>query len=65
MRSVEEYNYDVFGHEGDLFGQFPGVLRAGEKAPDGELIDAMTGEQVLLSDYWKTKPVVIEWGSYT
>ena len=61
------YNYQSFpltmGTED--FEAFPDGLKAGQKAPDGELVDAASGERVKLSHHWAESPVVIEFGSIT
>ena len=64
---MDEYNYESFPLKmsGGEFSAFPDVLKAGKKAPDGLLVDAATGENVRLSDYWRKGPVVIEFGSRT
>ena len=64
---VSEYNYasfplDMDGHD---FASFSSVLSAGGAAPDGELTDAHSGERVALSSYWKSKALVIEFGSFS
>ena len=45
--------------------EFAGLHKAGEKAPDGELVNASDGSRVKLSDYWGKGPVMIEFGSIT
>ena len=47
------------------FGNFPTILKAGQQAPDGEVINVSDGSKVKLSDFWKKGPVVIEFGSIT
>jgi hypothetical protein len=47
------------------FERFPGVLKAGEPAPDGELVNAADGRRVRLSECWRSGPVVMEFGSIT
>lgn len=67
---MDTYNYDRFddyvtsGAEEREFSAFPGVLHAGDPAPDisGVLLD---GGQVSLSQVWSRKPVVVEFGSFT
>jgi|TARA_B100001146_G_scaffold64620_1_gene57335 hypothetical protein len=49
----------------EVFENFPSVMKAGEKAPDGELIDAVTGETVRLSELWSQAPLMIEFGAIT
>lgn len=62
---MSEYNYANFplNMDGDDFVRFPEFLKVGERAPDGELTDAGTGERVRLSALWKPGPAVIEFGS--
>ena len=64
---MEIYNYETFPidmHPED-FENFPNLMNAGEKAPDGELTDAATGETIRLSDLWAQSPVMIEFGAIT
>ena len=60
-------NYVDFPLDGDGedFANFPDVIKVGQQAPDGELIDASDGSTVRLSDYWKKGVLVIEFGSIT
>ncbi len=63
----EKYNYANFPEdmqEAD-FSAFPNILHAGTDAPDGVLVDAATGSEVRLSDYWSAGPLIIEFGSAT
>ena len=64
---MTDYNYSSFpaDMDGHDFANFPSILSAGGAAPDGELTDAHSGERVLLSSYWKSKAVVVEWGSFS
>ena len=64
---MAKYNYDKFplNMTADEFTNFPDFLHVGQKAPDGELTDAATGERVELSDYWKNGLLVVEFGSIT
>ena len=61
------YNYPSFPQDMDNhdFGNFPTILKAGQQAPDGEVINVADGSKVKLSDFWKKGPVVIEFGSIT
>lgn len=65
--SERDYNYAGFplDMDGIDFATFPSVLKVGERAPNGELVDAATGEAVKLSHYWRSGPLVIEFGSIT
>ncbi len=64
----EQYNYSRFElgeDEQRAFADFRGSNHVGDAAPDGELIDALTGETVRLSNLWKRKHLVLEFGSFT
>jgi hypothetical protein len=64
------YNYERFddyverGADEREFGAFPTMLHAGERAPDGELT-VLDGERVRLSDLWRERGIVLEFGSFT
>lgn len=64
------YNYerfDVYVESRDderEFGAFPNMLHAGERAPDGELA-LLDDDRVRLSELWREKGVVLEFGSFT
>ena len=64
------YNYEHFdacvesGEDEREFGAFPNALHAGERVPDGELI-VLGGERVCLSDLWRRRGLVHEFGSFT
>ena len=62
-----EYNYPSFPLDMCMedFHRFPEVLKVGQAAPDGDLIDAADGSVVRLSDRWISGAVVIEFGSIT
>jgi hypothetical protein len=68
---VSNYNYERFdddyvesGADEREFGDFPNMLRVGERAPDGELT-LLDGERVSLSQLWAGQGVVLEFGSFT
>jgi hypothetical protein len=69
-RLVSAYNYDRFdeyvatGVDEREFGQFPNALHAGERAPDGELL-LLGGSSLRLSEAWRDRGVVLEFGSFT
>jgi hypothetical protein len=58
------YNYAVFEGQGD-FESFPLGPRIGSLAPDFRAILLDTGQTVLLSDYWRERDVLVEFGSFT
>jgi hypothetical protein len=64
------YNYERFdeyvesGADDREFGAFPNMLHAGERAPDGEL-QLLDGESVRLSELWRERGIVLEFGSFT
>lgn len=62
-----EYNYAHFPQniEGPVFQAFPTFLRVGAEAPDGEVTRLDDGARVRLSEYWRSSPLVIEFGSIT
>ncbi len=64
---MTEYNYVSFPLDLEMpdFHAFPRVLSVGQRAPNGELIDAANGEPVRLASFWRSGPVVIEFGSIT
>jgi len=67
---VSAYNYERFdeyvesGEDEREFGSFPNSLHAGERAPDGELV-RLGGPRLRLSDGWRARGVVLEFGSFT
>lgn len=61
---VEEYNYSVFvGSE--EFVAFRTLLPVGSSAPDFQATLLDTGQSIRLSEYWKKRDVLIEFGSLT
>ena len=64
------YNFERFdayvetGEDEREFGAFPNMLHAGGRAPDGELT-LLDGGRVRLSELWRQRPVVLEFGSFT
>ncbi len=61
---VERYNYAVF-QGSDNFFAFRTVLRVGDLAPDGELVALDSGQPVRLSEFWRERDILIEFGSLT
>jgi hypothetical protein len=61
------YNYQNFplDMQSADFAAFGAHLPVGSPAPDGDLIDAATGEVTQLSFLWAENPLVIEFGSAT
>ena len=62
---VDNYPSFPLTMDEQAFRAFPNVLKVGQLAPDGELIDAHDGRHVQLSDYWRSGPAMIEFGSIT
>ena len=60
----DDYNYTTFVGDDDFLA-FRTALPVGSKAPDFAVTVAATGEQALLSDYWRDRDLVIEFGSLT
>jgi len=64
------YNYERFdayvesGEDEREFGAFPNMLHAGGQARDGEL-QSLDGGRVRLSELWRERGVVLEFGSFT
>lgn len=64
------YNYECFdtyaaqGEESE-FAAFPNHLHVGEPAPDAVLTALGSGRQERLSDRWRARTVVMEFGSFT
>jgi hypothetical protein len=63
----ELYNYEHFPQDldGALFAAFQSGIRVGTPAPDGEATRLEDRARVRLSEYWRTSPVIIEFGSIT
>ena len=61
------YNYPSFplDLEQATFAAFRELLHPGETAPEGQLVDAATGETAPLADLWADGPAVLEFGSIT
>jgi len=64
QRDIEVYNYSVFEGQEDFTG-FRSLLQIGVRAPDFPATLLETGETVKLSDYWRERDLVIEFGSHT
>ena len=58
------YNYTIFEGQGD-FESFPLGPRVGSPAPDFPAVLLDTGQAVRLSDYWRERDVLVEFGSFT
>lgn len=64
LSEIENYNYSVFvGSE--EFMAFRTLLPVGSSAPDFQAHLLDTGQQVKLSEYWRTGDVLLEFGSLT
>ena len=64
---MSEYNYESFPLDMEMsdFDRWPRLTSAGERAPDGILVDATDGSEVALSSVWRRGPLVVEFGSLT
>jgi len=60
----QPYNYERFVGDDD-FESFRACLPVGSRAPDGVVLDARNGAAGNLSNYWRGRDVVIEFGSLT
>jgi len=65
------YNYERFdryvedGTEAREFAAFPDHLHVGDPAPDGVLMGLDDRQHHRLADRWRTRPLVMEFGSFT
>ncbi len=61
------YNYAVFPPDDDVeaFANFPNHLKAGQRAPDPDLLDLEHRAPVRLSDFTRQGLTVVEFGSLT
>jgi nicotinic acid phosphoribosyltransferase len=65
------YNYAYFdqhvaaGTDSEDEAAFRASFRAGEQAEDFSLVRLDDGAPVRLSDLWRSKPLVMEFGSFT
>ena len=60
----DKYNYQTFVGDDDFLA-FRSALPVGSFAPDATLIEAATGRDVQLSEYWQAGDLIIEFGSLT
>jgi hypothetical protein len=61
---VSAYNYSAF--EGrEEFLAFRQIAQVGSKAPDFDVIDAESGVRAPISDRWRGRDLLIEFGSLT
>lgn len=61
---LRSYNYATFVGS-DNFLAFRSVLPVGSTAPDFAVTLLETGEPASISDYWRDRDVLIEFGSLT
>ncbi len=61
---LESYNYSVFEGKEDFVG-FRTSLQVGSMAPDFCVTLLETGQSVRLSDYWRERDVLVEFGALT
>jgi len=62
--NLEPYNYTTFEAKED-WDAFRTILQVGSRAPDFTAILLETGQPIRLSDYWRERDVLIEFGSLT
>lgn len=71
MSAADGYNYPRFdeyvtsGREAREFGAFPTHLGVGVPAPDATLTRLDDGDEVALSELWRHRMAVLEFGSFT
>jgi hypothetical protein len=69
--NADGYNYAYFdrhvaaGADSEDEAAFRASFHAGERAEDFALVRLDDGAQVNLSDLWRSKPLVMEFGSFT
>lgn len=61
---TEVYNYYDWHRETDKFIRFQDFLKVGQPAPDFEAT-TLDGRPVRLSDFYRERPVLLEFGSIT
>ncbi len=61
---IEAYNYAVFDGS-ENFLDFRTMLHVGSPAPDFEATLLETGQPVRLSEHWRGRDVLLEFGSLT
>jgi hypothetical protein len=65
-QEIESYNYATFeASEEAVFPGFRTALPVGSAAPDVAVTIADTGQPAHLSDFWRGRDLVIEFGSLT
>lgn len=71
MNDLVSYNYAHFDQhiaehgEQEMTTAFRSSFRVGERAADFSLVRLDDDAQVTLSDLWRSKPLVMEFGSFT
>lgn len=70
LTEIETYNYAHFGESGDGAGgsnflAFRTTLPVGSMAPDFTAILLSSAQSVRLSDFWRERDTLIEFGSVT
>jgi hypothetical protein len=61
---IQEYNYSTFEGKEDFLA-FRRIAQVGTAAPDFVVTDARTGRRHLLSERWRNRDLLIEFGSLT
>ena len=65
-QEIAAYNYATFeASEEDVFPGFRNALPVGSAAPDAVVTVAGTRQQANLSEFWRGRDLVIEFGSLT
>lgn len=71
VADLAKYNYARFdehiaeGGEQEMEDAFRHTFRAGQRAADFPLRRLDDGARVRLSDLWRSKPLIMEFGSFT
>ncbi len=67
MAASQDYNYATFPTDDDLdyFNAFWELLKSGERAPEVDLLDLVSGEPIALTAITRQGLTIIELGSLT
>lgn len=61
---IESYNYGTFAGNEDFLA-FRAIAQVGTRAPDFTVVNVNTGEALPISNLWRGRDVLIEFGSLT